>query len=1259
MTINFLESSFNLQIKENQKMIVRTIFNIVRFRRDLVIILSKVCHNLTCHKPMINVILKQVIHSENSCPCHFNFIRQLIEEKYIRRREVVFELKKYYDENFYYNQKGSIMHFFPKFLWFLKEIYKYNEIFYHSYKEMLHTVPPGEFFLQQIKKLKKGNWKSFNQLTKHQFPENSIELALIHDDVQRLQEYIAFNDIDSACCLSLFDFYCKPVVHPILFQLASLYGSIHCVKYLIMNGVHIFTMSNKNDFEHLQNKLTAENPSLMKNFPEILKETKTGIEINNIKDENMNKEDNEEEEEEVEIIKEIKVSDDSDDVIELIPQKNQKGINSESKDIIIADNKSESEEEEEEGNEFKKYVKETLQYKGTLTYINKICPSFKNIIRKNLKYSRLGKITQKKQRIKRCEVINNSDEEENEYYHFPQETKGNNDENRGITYESDTDIMGKDSEKEENKSKKAESSSENEHSDINDMDVEECEKTGTAMQNDKNQIEEEEDIWEECEDNINKFISKQDLNTLKDHCDENITDYDYESSDEYLYIAPKKYQTEEEKNEDEELERIKKEGKVAYDPTRKRECIFDKIIKMDDTRMFAVAGGNTEEIRMLHELNMPFDDTSRIAIAFFHNSLFHWIMEFRSDFLKTRLSNKPRYLLYVAIVIGNIEIAQYIIMNYNININKNCCFDKIPLHLAIENKQIEIAEMILGLKSTNPNIEDAHRKPPIFKAIDANSIKMIKLIRQNPNFNPNHISYGTYKIIHYAASFGTNKIICFLLDNRDIFNIDINDNVIYTPIVCSVMAGNHITFNTLYRDSRIDVNTFSKKMFLHSLIEHNWLRELKLCLKNPKVDVNIYNREGYTPLNYAIENKKTGIINLLLENERIDTKKSTRDEGNTNIHLAAQINSSEIFQVIMKYNDISSVNALKQTPLHIAVINNSFEVVKYLLKIINADEYILNTIDSNGRSAFHYAILKGFLNIAELMIKNKKVDIHIPDPRSEPIFIQIVKNQMTSIIPSLLEREIDINCIDNDGRTPLHYAAKYYDSTLKILLEKKVIDPNWTDNEGKTPLFYAAQLKNTEQVQLLIEQDDVQTDIIDCTPLRKTALHYAAEGQSIVRLYANQHYRNFSNRIFKLILLKNLDVGSIHDAEGNTPFHLALKQPHFNSNIFIDFCCDLDSINDKGESYLHIAVKSRNVVIVHYLVYNCDNIVNIQNNDGDTALHYAVRIGDENVINALLESSIIDCFIENYHNKKPYDLLLPELKGKYKKHFLDIRKYVC
>jgi len=82
---------------------------------------------------------------------------------------------------------------------------------------------------------------------------------------------------------------------------------------------------------------------------------------------------------------------------------------------------------------------------------------------------------------------------------------------------------------------------------------------------------------------------------------------------------------------------------------------------------------------------------------------------------------------------------------------------------------------------------------------------------------------------------------------------------------------------------------------------------------------------------------------------------------------------------------------------------------------------------------------------------------------------------------------------DNDGRTPLLYAAWYgHEEVMTILLKQDGATPDMPDNDGRTPLSFAASGGHAEVMKILLEWGEINPDKPDNDG--RTSLSYAAQG---------------------------------------------------------------------------------------------------------------------------------------------------------------------
>eukprot|EP00877_Chromochloris_zofingiensis_P000754 jgi/Chrzof1/1067/Cz01g38320.t1 len=152
-------------------------------------------------------------------------------------------------------------------------------------------------------------------------------------------------------------------------------------------------------------------------------------------------------------------------------------------------------------------------------------------------------------------------------------------------------------------------------------------------------------------------------------------------------------------------------------------------------------------------------------------------------------------------------------------------------------------------------------------------------------------------------------------------------------------------------------------------------------------------------------------------------------------------------------------------PLQWAALNNRIAEATYLLSN-GAD---INVQDSTGQTPLLWAAVRGSLPVIETLLRNGS-DPNLKDNRGYTLCHVAAQYGQTAVLYHLaLKWGVDVDIPDNDGRTPLHWAAyKGYADTIRLLL---VLDARFAlaDKEGCTPLHWAAIKGNGEACTVLLQ----------------------------------------------------------------------------------------------------------------------------------------------------------------------------------------------
>ena len=285
----------------------------------------------------------------------------------------------------------------------------------------------------------------------------------------------------------------------------------------------------------------------------------------------------------------------------------------------------------------------------------------------------------------------------------------------------------------------------------------------------------------------------------------------------------------------------------------------------------------------------------------------------------------------------------------------------------------------------------------------------------------------------------------------------------------------------------------------------------------------------------------------------------------------------------------------------------------------------------------------GHLEVVQLLLKAEANPNHQKEAKLTNALMIAAKNGFSDIVQQLLEYGADPNIRDDNGYTAIHYGMMLNDrETLKSNAKMKYdkleilqllivsgISVNIKDGNGMTALMKASFFEFTEAVKLLlqagadpnIEHHIPVNEVFITSSLPKThtigftALIYACinVNSEVVNLLlqskANPNQENALALMFsalqgcpdivQLLLEYGADPNSISDIDGFTALHYVLesytKTPH----------------NDDNEKKL---------TIIQQLLEKGANIINIQNENGLTALMMASDEGLSEVVELLLQN---------------------------------------
>ena len=360
--------------------------------------------------------------------------------------------------------------------------------------------------------------------------------------------------------------------------------------------------------------------------------------------------------------------------------------------------------------------------------------------------------------------------------------------------------------------------------------------------------------------------------------------------------------------------------------------------------------------------------------------------------------------------------------------------------------------------------------------------------------------------------------------------------------------------------------------------------DIMSCLLENGDDINAAIRTGLTPLMLAVQKYHSNAVNYLLE-QGADVNLQDM-AGYTALHTAAACGNYNALRSLIYYGaDVNARNRYNRTPLMLAcqVVNkeaidnfkkehdlqqryvrrslchficsncNSFDAVTFLIDQ-GAD---VNLQDNNGHSALHHAVAGCFCGKFSLkwLICN---EAYVYSDDYFPYNLETsCQDDNVNVVDCLLQNEANIvDLQDEDGETALFFAVRSKWTSFGILssLVTKGANLNTSRNDKGTPLIEASSKNDEKQVNWLIEH--------------------------------------------------GADV-NLQDEDGDTALHFACRS-HASLEILsclIENGASINACTNCKVTPLMMAVENCHKDVVSYLIEHGAN-VDLQDEDGDTALHY-------------------------------------------------------
>lgn len=222
----------------------------------------------------------------------------------------------------------------------------------------------------------------------------------------------------------------------------------------------------------------------------------------------------------------------------------------------------------------------------------------------------------------------------------------------------------------------------------------------------------------------------------------------------------------------------------------------------------------------------------------------------------------PASLLHLALHCGHADMVD-VLLSGGADVNEKNNEGFTPIQVAVVKKHSDIVK-VLTKNGADIFVKDFRKANLLHLAVKSQSLDLVQtLISFGLNLNARDVEGSTP--LHLALHQKIEEISLYLINNSE--DLEVSDIDGYTPLhltAKSALLTEKILSLLLQKVTRIDLRTFNGDTALHCAAMAGNLKAAELLIRNGAAVLAI-NRDGYTPLDIAVQCVKSSEIPQLLE----------------------------------------------------------------------------------------------------------------------------------------------------------------------------------------------------------------------------------------------------------------------------------------------------------------------------------------------------------------------------------------------------------
>uniref|UniRef100_A0A0D9V167 PGG domain-containing protein n=1 Tax=Leersia perrieri TaxID=77586 RepID=A0A0D9V167_9ORYZ len=325
--------------------------------------------------------------------------------------------------------------------------------------------------------------------------------------------------------------------------------------------------------------------------------------------------------------------------------------------------------------------------------------------------------------------------------------------------------------------------------------------------------------------------------------------------------------------------------------------------------------------------------------------------------------------------------------------------------------------------------------------------------------------------------------------------------------------------------------------------------------------------------------------------------------------------------------------------------------------------HLLHVRNRNGDTPLHYAARNGDVRMVSLLIglaptandDKRRQLLRAVNESGETALHDAVRAGSEGVVARLMAEDSELASFPRDGggTSPLYLAVLLEEVGIARSLHAMSHGSlSYSGPHGQNAL-HAAVLRGKVVTEMLLDWNmslTEQGDSDGCTPLHFSISQEASHSYKMSSKTNKIPWIRFTTLAIDIpLLLLQANPSSTYqtDDSGSFPIHIATAAgANKTVSMFLQTFPDSGSLRDaKGRTFLHVAVEKKRCSIVEHAcrIPSLEYVMNMQDSNGNTALHLAVKAGDAKTFFLLFRNRQVHMNLTNKHGQTPRDMSICDI----------------